>query len=216
MGTEYDTGLDMGLLNMVADYFKPIREKYIADGLIDTKLMGADINTLVYQVPGGMLSNLVLQLKQLDAMDKYDDVLREVPIVREDLGFPPLVTPTSQIVGAQAVLNIVAGERYKMVTNEVRMLVKGMYGKTTVPIREEIVKIVIGAEEQLTCRPADLIKPELAAIRKECARFMEQEEDALTMALFPKPAEDFFRSRSAKSHGIDYSLLNEEDVVHPI
>lgn len=215
-GTEYDPGLDMELLNKMAEYFKPIREKYIANGLMDPKLMGVDINTLIYQVPGGMLSNLVSQLKQADAMDKYDEVLKEIPRVREDLGYPPLVTPTSQIVGTQAVLNIVMGERYKQVPNEVKMVVKGMYGKTTVPIKEEIVKKIIGEEEQVTCRPADLIKPELETIRKECAKYMEQEEDALTMALFPKPAEDFFKSREQRRYGIDLNLLNEEDVVYPV
>ena len=215
-GTEYDTGLNMELLNKMAEYFRPIREKYIASGLMDPKLMGVDINTLIYQVPGGMLSNLVSQLKQAGAMDKYHDVLKEIPRVREDLGYPPLVTPTSQIVGTQAVLNIVMGERYKMVPNEVKMLVKGMYGKTTTPIREEIVKKIIGDEEQVTCRPADLIEPELDSIRKECARFMEQEEDALTKALFPQPADDFFKSRAQKKYGIDFSLLNEEDAVYPV
>jgi len=215
-GTEYDTGLDMELLNKIAEHFRPIREKYIANGLMDPKLMGVDINTLMYQVPGGMLSNLVSQLKQANAMDKYEDVLREVPRVREDLGYPPLVTPTSQIVGTQAVLNIVTGERYKMVPNEVKMLVKGMYGKTTVPIKEDIVKKIIGDEKQVTCRPADLIEPELDSIRKECAKYMEQPEDALTMALFPKPAEDFFKSRQAKKYNIDSSLLNEEDKVYPV
>ena len=127
--------MDMDALNEIAEYFKPIREKYIAEGLLDPKLMGVDINTLKYQVPGGMLSNLVSQLKQQNAMNKFEEVLREVPLVREDLGYPPLVTPTSQIVGTQAVLNVVMGERYKMVPNEVKQLVKGMYGKTTVPIK---------------------------------------------------------------------------------
>jgi len=215
-GTEYDTGLDMKLLNEIAEYFKPLREKYIANGLMDPKIMGVDINTLTYQVPGGMLSNLVSQLKEANAMDKFDDVLKEVPRVREDLGYPPLVTPTSQIVGTQAVLNIVMGERYKMVPNEVKMIVKGMYGKTTVPIKEEIVKRIIGDEKQVTCRPADLIEPELESIRKECARYMEQEEDVLTKALFPKPADDFFKSREQKKYGIDLSLLNEEDKVYPV
>ena len=215
-GTEYDTGLDMELLNKVAEHFKPVREKYIASGLLDPKLMGVDINTLMYQVPGGMLSNLVSQLKQANAMNKFDDVLKEIPRVREELGYPPLVTPTSQIVGTQAVMNIVAGERYKMVPNEVKMLVKGMYGKTTVPIKEEIVKLIIGDEEQVTCRPADLIEPELETIKKECARYMEQEEDALSMALLPKPAEDFFKNRMQKKYQIDLNLLNEEDKVYPV
>jgi len=215
-GTEYDTGLDLAILNKIAEHFRPIREKYLAEGLMDPKLMGVDINTLMYQVPGGMLSNLVSQLKQANAMDRYEDVLKEIPRVREDLGFPPLVTPTSQIVGTQAVMNIVTGERYKMVPNEVKMLVKGMYGKTTVPIKAEIVKLIIGDEEQVTCRPADLIEPELEKIRKECAQYMEQEEDALSMALLPKPAEDFFKNRIQKRCQIDLSLVNSEDKVYPV
>ena len=215
-GTEYDTGLDMNLLNQIAEHFRPIREQYIASGLMDPKLMGVDINTLRYQVPGGMLSNLVSQLKQSNAMDKFEEVLKEVPRVREDLGYPPLVTPTSQIVGTQAVLNVVMGERYKMVPNEVRMLVKGMYGKTTLPIKEEIVKKIIGDEEQITCRPADLIEPELESVQRECARYIEQDEDVLTKAMFPKPAEDFFKKREVKQYKLDSNLLNEEDMVYPV
>ncbi len=215
-GTEWDTGMDMDALNEIAQYFKPIREKYIAEGLLDPKLMGVDINTLKYQVPGGMLSNLVSQLKQSNAMDKFEEVLREVPRVREDLGYPPLVTPTSQIVGTQAVLNVVMGERYKMVPNEVKQLVKGMYGKTTVPIKEDIVKKIIGDEEQITVRPADLIEPELESIKKEVAQYVEQDEDVLTRAMFPKPSIDFFRYRNAKRYQIDENLLNEEDMVYPV
>lgn len=216
MGTQYDTGLDLKLLDKVAEYFMPIREKYIDSGLMDPKLMGVDINTLMYQVPGGMLSNLVSQLKQANAMDKFEEVLKEIPRVREDLGYPPLVTPTSQIVGTQAVLNIIMGERYKMIPNEVKMVVKGMYGKTTIPIKPEIVKKIIGDEEQITCRPADLIAPEMEKIRKDAAKWMEQEEDALSMAMLPKPAEDFFKSREQKKYGIDLNLLNEEDCVYPV
>ena len=215
-GTEYDSGLDLAVLDKVAEFFIPIRQKYIDNGLMDPKLMGVDINTLMYQVPGGMLSNLVSQLKQANAMDKFDEVLKEIPRVREDLGYPPLVTPTSQIVGTQAVLNIVMGERYKMIPNEVKMVVKGMYGRTTVPIKEEIVKKIIGDEEQITCRPADLIEPEMDKIRKAAARYMEQEEDALSMAMLPKPAEDFFKSREQKRYAIDLNLLNEEDMVYPV
>jgi len=216
MGTPYDTGLDLKVLDKVAEYFLPIREKYLESGLMDPKLMGVDINTLMYQVPGGMLSNLVSQLKQANAMDKFEEVLKEIPRVREDLGYPPLVTPTSQIVGTQAVLNVVMGERYKMIPNEVKMVVKGMYGKTTIPIKAEIVKKIIGDEEQITCRPADLIAPEMANIRKAAARYMEQEEDALSMAMLPKPAEDFFKNREQRKYGIDLSLLNEEDCVYPV
>ena len=215
-GTEWNTGMDMDALNEIAEYFRPIREKYIAEGLLDPKLMGVDINTLKYQVPGGMLSNLVSQLKQQNAMNKFEEVLREVPRVREDLGYPPLVTPTSQIVGTQAVLNVVIGERYKMVPNEVKQLVKGMYGKTTVPIKEDIVKKIIGDEEQITCRPADLIEPELESIKKEIAQYVEQDEDVLTRAMFPKPSIDFFKYRNAKRYQIDSSLLDEENMVYPV
>ncbi|MCL1983522.1 MAG: oxaloacetate decarboxylase subunit alpha [Clostridiales bacterium] len=216
MGTQYDTGLSFDLLNEAAEYFKPMREKYIANGLLDPKLMCIDVNTLIYQVPGGMLSNLIVQLKQANALDRYDEVLKEIPRVREDFGYPPLVTPTSQIVGTQAVLNVITGERYKMVPNEVKMLVKGMYGKTTVPISEDIVKKTIGDEARVTCRPADLIEPELESIKKECKTFKEQEEDVLTKALFPLPAEEFFKRRAQKKYRIDFSLLNEEDAVYPV
>lgn len=215
-GTEYDTGMDMNSLDQIAEYFKPIRDKYIESGLLDPKLLGVDINTLMYQIPGGMLSNLVGQLKQANAMHKFDEVLKEVPRVREDLGYPPLVTPTSQIVGTQAVLNVVMGERYKMIPNEVKMLVKGMYGKTTVPIKEAIVKKVIGDEEQITVRPADLIKPELEEIRKQAAPWMIQPEDVLTQALFPGPAQEFFKKREAKMSNLDSDLINQEDKVYPV
>jgi len=215
-GTEYDTGMDMNALDKIAEYFKPIRDKYIESGLLDPKLLGVDINTLMYQIPGGMLSNLVGQLKQANAMDKFDEVLKEVPKVREDLGYPPLVTPTSQIVGTQAVLNVVMGERYKMIPNEVKMLVKGMYGKTTVPIKEEIVKKIIGDEEQVTVRPADLIKPELEEIKKQAAPWMIQQEDVLTQALFPGPAQEFFKKREARMSNLDSDMINQEDKVYPV
>lgn len=215
-GTQWDTGMDMEALNEIAEYFKPIREKYIDEGLLDPKLMGVDINTLIYQVPGGMLSNLVSQLKQQNAMDKFEAVLKEVPKVREDLGYPPLVTPTSQIVGTQAVLNVVTGERYKMVPNEVKQLVKGMYGKTTVPIKDEIVKKIIGDEERITDRPADFIKPELESIKKEVAQYVEQDEDILTRAMFPQPSIDFFKYRNAERYKLDASLLDEENMVYPV
>jgi oxaloacetate decarboxylase alpha subunit len=215
-GTEYDTGMDMDSLDKIAEYFKPIRDKYIESGLLDPKLLGVDINTLMYQIPGGMLSNLVGQLKQANAMDKFDEVLKEVPRVRADLGYPPLVTPTSQIVGTQSVLNVVMGERYKMIPNEVKMLVKGMYGKTTVPIKEEIVKKIIGDEPQITVRPADLIKPELEEIRKQAAPWMIQPEDVLTQALFPGPAQEFFKKREARMSNLDSDLINQEDKVYPV
>ena len=215
-GTKWDTGMDMNVLNEVAAYFRPIREKYIDEGLLDPKLMGVDINTLIYQVPGGMLSNLVSQLKQQNAMDKFEAVLKEVPKVREDLGYPPLVTPTSQIVGTQAVLNVVMGERYKMVPNEVKQLVKGMYGKTTVPIKKEIVKKIIGDEERITDRPADFIKPELETIKKGIGQYVEQDEDILTRAMFPQPSIDFFKYRNAERYKLDANLLDEENMVYPV
>lgn len=139
-GTPYDTGLDLEKLNKIAEYLNPIRDKYLADGTLDPKVLGVNIKALVYQVPGGMLSNLVSQLKAQNALDKYDEVLKEVPRVREDLGFPPLVTPTSQIVGTQAVFNVISGERYKMVPKEVKEYVRGMYGKSTIPMSQEMIK----------------------------------------------------------------------------
>ncbi|MFV0517844.1 MAG: oxaloacetate decarboxylase subunit alpha [Aminipila sp.] len=215
-GTKRDTGLDLELLNKVAEHFKPLREKYMASGLLDPKLLGVDVNTLMYQVPGGMLSNLLSQLKASNAEDKFEEVLKEVPRVRQDLGYPPLVTPTSQIVGTQATLNVITGERYKMVPSEVKMLVKGMYGKTTTPISTEIKEKIIGAEEQVTCRPADLIEPEMEDVKKNCARFLEQEEDIFTQAMFPKAAEEYFKKRAGKIYGMDWNLLNEEEMVYPV
>ncbi|MDO4393094.1 MAG: oxaloacetate decarboxylase subunit alpha [Bacillota bacterium] len=214
--TDRDPELDMALLNEVAEHFRPIREKYIKSGLLDPKLMGVDINTLIYQVPGGMLSNLVSQLKEANAMDKYEEVLKEVPRVREDFGYPPLVTPSSQIVGTQAVLNVLMGERYKMVPNEARNLVKGMYGRTTLPIKEELVKKILGDEEQVTCRPADLIAPELEQAKKDCALYYQQPEDVLTQAFFPKVAENFFKHRIEKQEKLDLNLLDEENSVYPV
>ncbi len=163
-----------------------------------------------------MLSNLVSQLKQANAMDKFEEVLKEVPRVREDFGYPPLVTPSSQIVGTQAVLNVVMGERYKMVPKEAKDLVKGMYGKTTVPIKQEVVDKILKGEDQVTCRPADLLEPELEQIKKECAKWTHQEEDVLTKALFPQPAETFFKKREAKLYQIDHDLLDEENCVYPV
>ena len=212
----FEPGLNMDALNEIAEYFRPIREKYIANGLMDPKLMGVDINTLIYQVPGGMLSNLVKQLKEANAMDKYEEVLKEVPRVREDFGYPPLVTPSSQIVGTQSVLNVLTGERYKMVPNEARNIVKGMYGRTTVPIKEELVKKILGDEEQVTCRPADLLEPELEQAKRDCAQYYQQPEDVLTEAFFPKVAEDFFKRRIEKQEKLDLSLLDEENSVYPV
>jgi oxaloacetate decarboxylase alpha subunit len=215
-GTEYDTGMNLDILTEIAEYFKPLREKYLESGLLSTKVMGVDINTLKYQVPGGMLSNLVSQLKQQGKEDKLDEVLKEVPRVREDLGYPPLVTPTSQIVGTQAVLNVIMGERYKMVSKETKGICKGEYGQTPVPIKDEFRKKIIGDEEAISCRPADLIAPELDRLKKECAEWMEQEEDVLSYALFDQVAVKFFEQRRAEKYKVDKDLVDMQEKTHYI
>lgn len=211
-GTEYDTGYDLGLLSEIADYFRPLKEKYISSGLLDVKMMGVDVNALIYQVPGGMLSNLVSQLKQSNALDKYEEVLKEIPRVREEFGYPPLVTPTSQIVGTQAVLNVVTGERYKMVPKESKMLVKGEYGKTPAPIPEDIRNKILGDEPSITCRPADLIASELDKIRNEKKDYIEQDEDVLSFALLTQVAEKFFKGRIEKRNPV-VEAKNDNDVI---
>ncbi len=215
-GTERDTGLDLGKLNQIAEYFKPIREKYLQTGLLDPKVMGVDVNALIYQVPGGMLSNLVSQLKQQNAIDKLQEVLNEVPRVRADLGYPPLVTPSSQIVGTQAVLNVMMGERYKMASKETKAILKGEYGKTPGTISDEIRRKVIGSESPITCRPADLLKPELNSIKEQMSEYLEQDEDILSYALFPQVAEDFFKFRRAAKYGVDAGLVNVEQKTYPV
>lgn len=215
-GTEYDTGLDLEKLSKIADYFRPIREKYIEKGTLNTKMLGVDVNTLMYQIPGGMLSNLVSQLRQLHAEDKYQAVLEEVPRVRADLGYPPLVTPSSQIVGSQAVLNVIAGERYKNVTKETRGIIAGEYGKTPAEINPELKEKVLKGAESITCRPADLIAPELEKLRGEIKEYITQEEDVLSYALFPQQALDYFKLRRAASMGLDSDLADMEKKVHPV
>lgn len=215
-GTQYDTGLDLKLLSEIADYFRPLREQYIKEGKLDPKMLGVDINALIYQVPGGMLSNLVSQLKQANAMDKYDEVLREVPKVRADMGYPPLVTPSSQIVGSQAVLNVLSGERYKMVTKETKGIVKGEYGRTPAPISDEIKNKILDGEKPITCRPADLIEPELDKLRKEIAEYIEKDEDVLSYALFPQQAISYFKKRQANKYKLDASQADFKNLTHPI
>ncbi len=207
-GTPYDTGYDLKLLTEIADYFRPLREEYLKSGLMNPKVMGVDVNTLLYQVPGGMLSNLVSQLKQAGKEDMLMEVLQEVPRVRKDLGYPPLVTPSSQIVGSQAVFNVISGERYKMITKETKGIVRGEYGQTPVPIADDIVKKIIGDEPRITCRPADKLKPELDKLRKEAAPYMEQEEDLLSYALFDKVATKFFEHRKAMRNKIDVEYID--------
>lgn len=202
-GTEYDTGLDLEKLNAVSSYFSGIREKWLESGLINPKVLKVDVNALRYQVPGGMLSNLVSQLKQAGKLDKLDEVLAEVPRVRADAGYPPLVTPTSQIVGTQAVFNVISGERYKIVTKEFKGIVHGDYGKTPAPISDKFKKQILGDEKPITCRPADKIKPELATLREKVKPYMIQEEDVLTYALFEQVATKFFEARKAKLYALD-------------
>lgn len=215
-GTEYDTGLDLKALTEVRDYFEPLREKYLADGLLNPKMLGVDANTLLYQVPGGMLSNLLNQLKQAGKEDKLADVLAEVPRVREDSGYPPLVTPTSQIVGTQSVFNIITGERYKMVTKEFKDLVAGKYGKTPCEISPEFRKQICGDEEVIDCRPADLLKPELDSFKDQISEYYEQEEDVLSYAQFDQVAIKFFQQRRDKKYGLDGKHDDIESKVHPV
>ena len=215
-GTPRDTGLDLPALSEVAEYFVPLREKYLKSGLLKEKMLRVDVNTLLYQVPGGMLSNLYSQLEQQGKTDKFEEVLKEVPRVRKDFGYPPLVTPTSQIVGSQAVLNVLAGERYKMISKESKGLVRGEYGKTPMPISDEIKKKIIGDEKQITCRPADLLKPELNNIREKMKGWMEQDEDVLSYALFEQVAEKFFEVRRAGKYKIDGTMVDMENAVHPV
>ena len=215
-GTEQDTGLDLKQLNIVRKHFAKLREKYLANGLLNPKMLGVDANTLLYQVPGGMLSNLVSQLKQAGKEDKLDEVLMEVPNVRKDAGYPPLVTPSSQIVGTQAVFNVIMGERYKMVTKEFKGLLRGEYGKTPVPVDPEFRKQIIGDEEPIDCRPADLLKPELETLKKECAEWIEQDEDVLSYAQFGQVATKFFENRRNKKLGIDADHVDKAGKVHPV
>lgn len=215
-GTKYDSGLDLKQLSDVAEYFKPLRDRYLKEGLIDPKVLGVDANTLIYQIPGGMLSNLISQLKAQKKEDRLDDVLKEVPKVRKDLGYPPLVTPMSQIVGTQSVFNVITGERYKMVPKEVRDYVSGQYGQPPKPMNPEVIQKIIGDKEVITERPANRIEPQLEKIREEMKEYMEQEEDVLSYALFPQVALPFFKKRWTEKYKIESSLYNEEDKTHPV
>ena len=215
-GTEYDTGLDLKALTEVRDHFTPLREKYLASGLLDPKMLGVDANTLLYQVPGGMLSNLNNQLKQAGKEDKLEEVLAEVPRVREDSGYPPLVTPTSQIVGTQAVFNVIMGERYKMVTKEFKDMVAGKYGKTPCKIDSEFQKKICGDEEIITCRPADLLTDTIEQFKSEIAEYYEQEEDILSYAQFGQVATKFFEGRRDAKYGLDGKHDDIVNKVHPV
>lgn len=195
-GTERDTGLDLNRLADAAKIMRPVFDRMKKEGLISDKSLRVDTNTLLYQVPGGMLSNLISQLKQANAENKYYDVLAEIPRVRKDFGYPPLVTPTSQIVGTQAVFNVLTG-RYKMFPKESKALLRGEYGKLPGEVNEEVRHMAIGDDEVITCRPADLLKPELEQYREEIKDHIRQEEDVLSYALFPQVALKFFEAREA-------------------
>lgn len=201
-GTPRDTGMNLALLSEISDYFAEIRKKYTK---FESTLPGVDTNVLVYQIPGGMTTNLVNQLREQNALGKLGEVLREVPIVRKELGYPPLVTPTSQIVGTQAVLNVVTGERYKIIPNEVKQYVKGYYGASPAPIDEKVRRKVIGNEEPITGRPADLLKPEFEKARKELDGRTRSEEDILSYVLFPQVAISFFEMRDLREKGLGSS-----------
>ena len=214
-GTPYDTGLDLVKLDGIRAYVDTLRQKYLKSGLLNTKVLGVDANALLYQVPGGMLSNLVSQLKQAGKEDKLEEVLKEVPRVRADAGYPPLVTPSSQIVCTQAVYNIITGERYKMVTKEFKGIVRGEYGATPVPIDPEFRKKIIGDETPITCRPADQLQPELDKLRAECSEWVEQEEDVLSYAQFGQVAVKFFEQRRNEKYHIDKNV-DMVNKVHPV
>ncbi len=215
-GTEYDTGLDQNLLAEIADYFRPMEEDALKTGLLNPKVMGVNIKTLLYQVPGGMLSNLVSQLKEANAEDKYYQVLEEIPRVRKDFGEPPLVTPSSQIVGTQAVLNVLQGERYKMVTKESKKVLSGEFGETVKPFNKEVQKKCIGEAKPITCRPADLIKPQLEEYEKEIAQWKQQDEDILSYALFPQVATEFFKYRQAQQEKVDVTAADTSNKAYPV
>ena len=212
----YPDDINMEALLEASEYFKELKEGYIEEGLLNTKVLNVDVNTLIYQVPGGMLSNLVSQLKSQGAEDRFDEVLREIPKVREDFGYPPLVTPMSQMVGTQAVFNVILDERYKMIPNEAKNYVKGMYGRPTLPISDEIREKIIGDEEVFTGRPADHLEPQLDNYREEIKEYIEQDEDVLSYALFPEIAIEFFKQRKAEKYKIDSNLLDQENKTYPV
>ena len=215
-GTEYDTGLDLDKLIAVSNYFQPYREECIKSGLLSTKVLGVDVKALKYQVPGGMLSNLISQLHQAGKDDKLQEVLEEVPRVRKDFGEPPLVTPSSQIVGTQAVMNVIARERYKMVPKESYKLVAGEFGKTVKPMNPEVVEKILKGEKQMTDRPADHIAPQLKKFEEEAKEWTRQPEDVLSYALFPQVAKDFFEYRDAQKSGVALSSADKANKAYPV
>ncbi|MGM0217853.1 oxaloacetate decarboxylase subunit alpha [Enterococcus sp. AZ126] len=204
----YDTHLNMKKVAEAADYFNPIRDKFREDGLLNPKVKDTEPKTLIYKVPGGMLSNLLSQLTEQGLADKYEDVLREVPKVRADLGYPPLVTPLSQMVGTQAVMNVISGERYKMIPKEIKDYVKGLYGKPPVSISEEMTKLIIGEDDVITVRPADLLTPELPQYKKEIGEYAKSTEDVLMYAMFLQQGKDFLGRREDRFYDIPLQEVN--------
>ena len=191
----FATGLDLQKVAEIAEHFNPVRDRFREEGLLNPKVKDIEPKTLIYQVPGGMLSNLLSQLTEQGLQDKYEEVLAEVPKVRADLGYPPLVTPLSQMVGTQALMNVISGERYKLVPSEIKDYVKGLYGQSPAPITDEIKETIIGDAEVINVRPADLLAPQLPAFREEIAEYAKSEEDVLMYALFPQQAQDFLGRR---------------------
>ncbi|EOT38483.1 oxaloacetate decarboxylase subunit alpha [Enterococcus columbae] len=198
----FDTGLNLDLLPKIAEYFNPVRDRFRKEGLLNPKVKDTEPKTLIYQVPGGMLSNLLSQLTEQGLADKYEEVLQEVPRVRKDLGYPPLVTPLSQMVGTQALMNVIAGERYKLVPKEIKDYVKGLYGKSPVAIDPKLREKIIGEEELITCRPADLLTNQLPGFAKEIEQYAKSEEDVLSYALFPQQAKDFLGRREDRFYDV--------------
>lgn len=215
-GTPYDTGIDINKLLPIIKHFKTVEKRLKDDKILNEKSKGIDVNTLLYQVPGGMLSNLINQLEKAGKLDKLTECLAEVPNVRRDCGYPPLVTPSSQIVGTQAVMNIVMGERYKMVTKETRDLFAGKYGTLPMPLNEDVAKKVLGEAERVTCRPADLLEPEYEQIKSKLISlgYYEKEEDVLSYAVFEQVAENFFKWREAQKSGVDRDMA--QTGVYPV
>ncbi len=214
--TPYDPGFNQALLGEIADYFSKIREKALKSGLMSTKVLGVNVKTLQYQVPGGMLSNLVAQLKEAGQEDKYRQVLEEIPRVRKDFGEPPLVTPSSQIVGTQAVLNVITGERYRMTTKEAKRLLQGEFGQTVKQPDPEVKKKIIGDLPCITCRPADLIEPQLSRFQRECAQWKQKDEDVLTYAMFPSVAKEYFTYREAQQTRVDMTVADLKNKAYPV
>lgn len=209
----FATGLDLQKVAEIAEHFNPVRDRFREEGLLNPKVKDIEPKTLIYQVPGGMLSNLLSQLTEQGLQDKYEEVLAEVPKVRADLGYPPLVTPLSQMVGTQALMNVISGERYKLVPSEIKDYVKGLYGQSPAPISEEIKETIIGDAEVITVRPADLLAPQLPAFREEIAEYAKSEEDVLMYALFPQQAQDFLGRREDPFYDVPVQTVSVRIVV---